>query len=170
MLKHYDPVAETVLTTEASKKGLGAALWQVDEHGRGAVAVASRYFCRAEKNYAINELELLAMKRAIEPFKFDILGRSFQVETEHRARVAVLGRNRSNREYSSRLTRWRMRLLPFEFNIVYKSGSSMGITDYISRSPSFDAPPEPPDETELIVAIINEFNKMKNATMLNAAI
>ncbi len=169
-LKHYDPSAEMILTTDGSTKGLGATLWQVDEHGRRAVAFASRYLCRAEKNYAINELELLAVKWAIEHFKFYLLGRRFQVETDHKALVAVLGRKSSNREYSSRLTRWRMRLLPFEFDIVYKPGSSMGITDYLSRSPSFEAPAESPDETELIVAIIDEFNKRKNATVLTAAI
>ena len=27
-LKHYDPEAETILTTDASTKGLGATLWQ----------------------------------------------------------------------------------------------------------------------------------------------
>ncbi len=169
-LKQYNPSAETILTTDASTKGLGATLWQVDEHGRRAVAFASSYLCRAEKNYAINELELLAVKWAIEHFKFYLLGRRFQVETDHKALVAVLGEKSSNREYSSRLTRWRMRLLPFEFDIVYKPGSSMGITDYLSRSPSFEAPAEPPDETELIVAIINEFNKKKNASVLTAAI
>ncbi len=129
VLKHSDPTAETVLTTNACKKGLGATLWQIDEHGRRAVAFASRYLFRAEKNYAINELELLAVKWAIEYFKFYLRGRLFQVETDHTALVAVLGRNRSNREYSSRLIRWRMRLIPFEFDIVYKPGSSMGITE-----------------------------------------
>ena len=169
-LKHYDPEAQTVLTTDASTKSLGATLWQIDEQGRRPVAFASRYLCRAEKNYAINELELLAVKWALEHFKFYLLGRKFQVETDHKALVALLGRNHTQREYSSRLTRWRMRLLPFEFDISYKPGIRMGITDYLSRSPSFEAPEEPPDEKELIVAIIHELNKAKNAAVINAAI
>ena len=48
-LEHYYPKAETVLTTDASTLGLGITLWQVDEHGRRAVAFASRYL--AEKRY-----------------------------------------------------------------------------------------------------------------------
>ncbi len=38
------------LTTDASTKGLGATLWQIDEKGRRPVAFASRYLCRAEKS------------------------------------------------------------------------------------------------------------------------
>ena len=110
------------------------------------------------------------MKWAIEHFKFYLLGRKFQVETDHKALVAVLDRNNSQREYSSRLTRWRMKLLPFEFDISYIPGIWMGITDYLSRSPSFEAQEEPLDETELILAIIHELNNAKNAAIVNAAI
>ncbi len=48
-LKHYDPEAQTVLTTDASTKGLGATLWQIDEKGRRPVAFASTYLCRVRK-------------------------------------------------------------------------------------------------------------------------
>ena len=78
MLKHYDPAAQTVLTTDASTKGLGATLWQIDESGRRAVAFASRFLCKAEKSYAINELELLAVKWAVEHSKFYLLGRKLK--------------------------------------------------------------------------------------------
>ncbi len=33
-IKHYDPEAQTALTTDASTKGLGATLLQIDERGR----------------------------------------------------------------------------------------------------------------------------------------
>ncbi len=104
MLKHYDPEAQTVLTTDANTKGLGATLWQIDESGRRAVAFASRFLCNAEKRYAIIELELVAVKWAVEHFKFYLLGRKFRVETDHKALVSVFGRHRLNKEYSSRLT------------------------------------------------------------------
>ena len=166
VMKHYDTEAQTVLTTDASTKGLGATLWQVDENGRRAVAFASRFLCKGEKRYAINELELLAVKWAVDHFKFYLLGRKFRVETDHKALVSVLGRQRINKEYSSRLTRWRMRLLPFDFEVVYQPG--MGITDYLSRSPHLEAPAEPPDETELIVPLIIEVNGRKNKIILEA--
>ncbi len=170
VLKHYDPKAQRILTTDASTKGLGATLWQIDESDIRAVAFASRFLCKAEKRYAINELELLAVKRAVEHSKFYPLGRKFRVETDHEALVSVFGRHRPNKEYSYRLTRWRMRLLPFEFEVVYQPGIKMGITDYLSRSPHLEAPEEPPDETDMIVALIRDFNNRKNKAILGAVI
>ena len=105
-LKHYDPSATTILSTDASTKGLGATLWQEDSEGRRPVAFASRFLNAAERNYAINELELLAVKWATEHFKHYLLGRRFTIETDHKALVAVLNRHRMTKEYSSRITRW----------------------------------------------------------------
>ncbi len=48
-LKHYDPDAEAVLSTDASRQGLGATLWQINEKGKRPVALASRYLNDAEK-------------------------------------------------------------------------------------------------------------------------
>ncbi len=59
-LEHYDPTATTILSTDASTKELGATLWQ-DDAGRRPMAFASRFLNAAERNYAINELELLAV-------------------------------------------------------------------------------------------------------------
>ncbi len=140
-LKHYDPNAKTILTTHACAIGLGATLWQEDEHGRRAVAFASRFLNSTEQIYAINELELLGVNWATEHFKFYLLGRKFTVKIDHKALESVLGKHRMHKEYSVRLTRWRMRLLPYEFNLVCTLGCRMGITDYLSRSPHETPPP-----------------------------
>ena len=44
--------------------------------------------------------------------------------------------NRSNKSYSSRLTRWIDRLLPFQLDIEHLPGAKMSLVDYISRHPS----------------------------------
>ena len=49
VLKHYDPEAQTVLTTGASTKGLGATLWQIDEARKRALACKAD-FCARRKN------------------------------------------------------------------------------------------------------------------------
>ena len=59
-------------------------------------------------------------------------------------------------------------MLPFEFDVVYQPGSKRGLTDYLRRSPHLEAPAEPPDQTELIVALIPESNCQKNKTILGA--
>ncbi len=72
------------------------------------------------------------------------------------------------KEYSSRLTRWQMRLLPFDFEVECVPGSRMGITDYPSRDTTFTAPKEK-DESELFIATIKELNILKNLNLLKAA-
>ncbi len=109
----------------------------------------------------MNELELLAVKWATEYFKHNLLGRQFTIETDHKALVSVCGKHRRFKDYSPRLTRWQMRLLPYDFTVKYVPGSQMGITDYLSRDPISPAPP-PLDEKELVIAIIKELNVQKN--------
>ena len=44
--------------------------------------------------------------------------------------------HRSNKSYNSRLTRWKDRLLPFDFKIEHIPGAKMGLVDCISRQPN----------------------------------
>ena len=121
-LKHYDAAEMAILTTDASTKGLGATLWQNETIGkdnngepkmsRRPIAFASRFLNNSEKNYAPNELELLAVVWGVQYFKHYLLGRKFRLETDHKALVSVFNRERINKEYSPRLIRWRHRLLP----------------------------------------------------------
>ncbi len=165
-LKHYDPKAETILTTDASTKGLGATLWQKVTDGRRPVAFASRYLSDSEKKYAPNELELLAIKWAIEHFKYQLMGRKFTVETDHKALLPIFNKNCIEKQYSSRLIRWRQRLLPYNFEVVYRPGRTMGLTDVLSRSPHGPPPPDRPQEEEsYVIAQVNKLNWIKNKTL-----
>ena len=50
--------------------------------------------------------------------------------------MLVLRSNRGNKTFSSRLTRWVDRLLPFEFEVVHVAGRTLGMADYQSRHPT----------------------------------
>ena len=52
-------------------------------------------------------------------------------------------RNRSNKTYSARLTRWLVRLAHFTINVNQIAGKHLAVTDYLSRNPS--APPQTDD-------------------------
>ena len=165
-LKHYDAKAKTILTTDASHQGLGATLWQTEIDGRHPVAFASRFLSKSEKNYAKNELQLLAIRWAIEHFKYYLLSREFEVETDHKALVPIFNKDKLEKQYSSRLIRWRQRLLPYNFTVRYRPGRTMGITDYLSRNPEGAAPPDQWKEEEtVVIGIISELNREKDRTL-----
>ena len=63
------------------------------------------------------------------------IGTKFQIVSDHKAVTSVLKGNKNNKTYSSRLTRWVDRLLPFEFEIAHAPGRMMGIADYLSCHP-----------------------------------
>ena len=100
------------------------------------MSFASRFLTDFESKYSINELELLAVVWAIEQFKNYVYGVKFQVISDHKALASVLKPNRSNKTFSSRLTRWVDRLLPFEFEVIHAPGRVLGFADYLSRHSS----------------------------------
>ena len=63
-------------------------------------------------------------------------GVSFGIVSDHKALQSALKSNKGNKTYSSRLTRWVDRLLPFDFAIVHTPGRTLGMADYKSRHPS----------------------------------
>ena len=78
--------------TDASALGLGAVLLQQDEDGKvHPVAYASRSLSPSEKQYAITELETLAVVWSVSHFHAYLYGHNVQVFTDHSAVKAVLG-------------------------------------------------------------------------------
>ena len=141
-LAHYNAQSENIITTDASTKGLGATLWQKQKSGElEPIGFASRYLSDTEKKYAINELELLAVVWGLEHFRLYIYGKPIELLTNHQALEPLIKRNRSNKTYSARLTRWLDRLAHFDINIKHISGKHLALTDYLSRNPISN--PEP---------------------------
>ena len=81
-----------VLETDTSKHGLGAILSQCQEDNKlHPIAYASRSISAAEANYAITNLETLAVVWAITHFRYYLYGHNVTVITDHAAVKAVLG-------------------------------------------------------------------------------
>ena len=89
-----------------------------------------------EPKHSIDELELLAVVWAIERFESYVYGVKFQVILDHKALASVLKPTRSNKTFSSHLTRWANRLLPSEFEVIHAQGRVLDFADYLSRHPS----------------------------------
>ena len=126
---HYNPQLETRIKCDASRSGLGAALEQLTVDGWKPVSFASRFVNSNEERYSINELDFLGVVWSIEFFKIYLYGKEFSIITDHRALLSILKEHRSNKSYSSRLSRLVDQLLPYQFKIKHLPGA-----DYISRN------------------------------------
>ena len=155
-LAHYNPKSENILTTDASTKGLGATLWHKQKDGNlKPIGFASRFLSDTEKKYAINELELLAVVWGSEQFRLYIYGKPIELLTDHQALEPLIKRNRSNKTYSARLTRWLDRLAHFDIQIKHVEGKHLKLTDYLNRNPiSKPEPMENYDEEYVFNCII----------------
>ena len=86
----------------------------------------------------MGELELLAVVWGSEKFRFYLYGKKDFFYTDHQALEPLIKRNRCNRQYSARLTRWLDRLAHFDIAIQNIAGSNLKFTDFLSRNPVED--------------------------------
>lgn len=127
----FNPEANTQLLTDASPVGLGAVLLQQSKPGEPPeiVAFASHSLTPAERNYSQIEREALGLVWGCERFKMYLLGRRFELLTDHKPLEMLFGpKSRPN----ARLERWIMRLQCFDYKIRHIPGSS-NIADPFSR-------------------------------------
>ncbi|KAG7297303.1 hypothetical protein JYU34_019262 [Plutella xylostella] len=129
LLQYPDPEKTFILTTDASQIALGAVLSQGAVGSDLPVAYASRTLTETESRYSTIERELLAIVWAIKHFRPYLYGKKFIIYTDHRP-LAWL---HSLKEPSSKLTRWRLNLLDYDFDIVYKKGKQNSNADALSR-------------------------------------
>lgn len=129
LLQYPDYDKPFVLTTDASNVALGAVLSQGQIGHDKPVAYASRTLSDTESRYSTIERELLAIIWAIKHFRPYLYGRKFLIYTDHRP-LAWL---HSLKDPNSKLTRWRLKLQDYDFEIIYKNGKKNTNADALSR-------------------------------------
>lgn len=117
---------EFVVSTDASAVAMGAVLANAD--GR-PVHFASRIFRKAELNYSTIEKELKAICFATEVFRPYLLGNKFVLKTDHAPLKWLFGMAKP----SSRLTKFRLELEPFSFDVEHVPGKDNVVADALSR-------------------------------------
>ena len=110
--------------------------------------------------YSTNELELLGVVWATEPFRNYLYGTELQIVTDHKALLSALSANLGNKTMHSRLTRWLNRLSPFNFKISHLPGKDMSFTDLLSRPPSGKTLPISHYDDEFVVTSIEKIQKI----------
>ena len=136
-LTHFKRNKKVRIVCDATKKGLRAVLQQQwDNQDCNQCHLRLDFLFNCEAKYSINKLELLAVVWAIEHFDIYVYGVKFQVISDHKALPSVLKPNRSNKAFTSRLTRWVDWLLPFKFEVIHAPGLVLGFAGYLSKHPS----------------------------------
>ena len=155
LLCYPDFDKDFVLETDASKQGLGAILsqYQID-HKLHPVAYASRSISSTESNYAITDLETLAVVWAVTHFRYYLYGHKVTVITDHAAVKAILGAPSLSRKHA----RWWSKVHGSsikQVEIVHRSGKTNQHTDCLSGQPVWTAPNEDTADEEIQLAKIS---------------
>ncbi|CAK9834654.1 Retrovirus-related Pol polyprotein from transposon 17.6 [Anthophora retusa] len=131
ILQYPDFNRPFIITTDASDFAVGAVLSQ-GEIGRDLpIAYASRSLNKAERNYSATEKECLAMVYAVQYFRPYVFGRKFTLVTDHRPLVWL----HSVKDPTSRLVKWKLKLLEYEYDVKHKPGKINMNADALSRNP-----------------------------------
>ena len=131
-LNYFDPRRNTKIQVDASKKGLGAVLIQVDTDGReNVIAFASKALTPTEERYANIEREMLAVVFGAERFHTYVYGAKFVVESDHKPLEAIKLKNLS--QAPPRLQRMLLRVQQYDMQIKYRPGRELLLADALSR-------------------------------------
>ena len=138
-LARFDPSRPIVLMTDASRIGLGFILVQpgvndqaFDENGRlittsptsytlkkapkgRLVVCGSRFISSTESNYAVIELEMLALVWAIQKSRLYLAGSRFDVVTDHQPLVAICNGKNLDAINNMRIQRLLAKTLGYDF-------------------------------------------------------
>ena len=125
-MTYFDPNVPSVVLADASPCGLGAILTQ---NGK-VVSYASRALSDVEQRYSQTEREMLAVVWCAEHFHLYLYGESFTICSDHQPLLGII---KSQRPASARIERWRIRLLPYVFELKYRPGKDdKNPADYMS--------------------------------------
>ena len=120
-----------VLDTDASDVAIGAVLSQMQDGKKRVIAYTSRRLSVRERNYCITRRELLAVVHFVKYFKAYLLGRTFDIRTDH----AALQWLRRTPEPIGQQARWLEQLEEFDYTVIHRAGNKHGNADGMSRIP-----------------------------------
>ena len=134
IMAYFDTHNKSMLTVDGSPTGISGILIQLDNNKASykIISYASRALSSLESHYSQTDIEGIALVWAVEHFRLLLLDTEFDVVTDHKALEAIFNNPKS--KPPARIERWILRLQPYSFRVIYKSGLT-NEADYLSRHP-----------------------------------
>ena len=130
VMSYFNPEKKTEVIVDASPTGLGALLVQDGK----VISYASRALSDVESRYSQTEREMLAVVWAAEHFHLYLYGSEFTIATDHKPLLGIFD---SHKPTSARIDRWKLRLMPYSCQLVYRPGrDAENPADFMSRHPN----------------------------------
>ena len=132
LLRH--PVLDETffVVCDASDIGVGAVLMQKHEEVLHPVEFWSKKFQKHELHWHVSEKELVSIVWSLEKWESYLLGKYFEVYTDHR-NLVELQKQYNAENVAQKLSRWFIRLQQFDFQAHYIKGVMNVAADYLSR-------------------------------------
>ena len=131
VLRLPDPSKDYFIEADASKFAIGAVLYQKEGRAKHPVAYISRKMNSAERNYPIQEQELLALIYALKKWRHYVFGTTIRAYTDHQSLVLW----HTFKNLTGRKARWVLELSQYNVELVYKPGLENIVADTLSRRP-----------------------------------
>lgn len=120
-----------ILDTDASGESIGAVLSQMQGTEERVICFGSRVCSPAERNYDVTRRELLAIVFFLKTFRPYLLGRKFELRTDHSALQWL----KKTPVLIGQQARWLSIIEEFDFDIRHRAGSAHRNADALSRRP-----------------------------------
>ncbi|KAF2892828.1 hypothetical protein ILUMI_13346 [Ignelater luminosus] len=136
VLVHFNPSLPVKLVCDASKVGIAAVLLHKMADGtERPIGWSSRVLSKAEQNYLMIQKEALALYWGVKKFSQFLMGRKFELVTDHKNLLSLFGENKSLPKVTAgRIQRWALYLSGYNYKLKLAKGSS-NEADEFSRLP-----------------------------------
>ncbi|UYV80096.1 K02A2.6-like, partial [Cordylochernes scorpioides] len=147
---HFNEDLPILVNCDASEYGVGAILSQIDHGVERPVVFASRTLNKTERRYAVIDKEALAVIFGVSKFSQYLLGRKFEILTDHKPLVGIFNPKKPIPQVlSPRMLRWCLTLAAYTYSIEYKPGKVNCNADALSRLPLNECPSVVPNPSEV---------------------